>query len=484
MPTQPAPYIVLVNDVGTVTIQDGTLGGLTSYPLSRGTWAPAVAGLRRKILGGWSLYEDVMEELEVNIVGSSASDCYSKLDTLVRLLDQADRWDQGENVSPTLLKYAPQGSTIHSNSTPLTALVLGRARGDETGAAKLPVRYDQGGLSFWIPNIRIRIMRRGLWTGATESASATAVANPALLTVSMPSSPATIGPLKVEFTGFVTDASGNAQIPSGLVFCGPVNAFSLQEGEAATANVASGATFASTADAAARASGGNVGRLDHHLSNLNAETRLTWTLPVGFLNATQIAVYFVYRNNGAAQWRVKARGYRTLQSGLGVGDSREEIILPVAGNPTVMFAGMVGSRNGFDTAGLVIAMTGGSGVGTLDIDTIIFANVSDPRVYTIALNGIIGLVAPSGFASKDVKVIIDNDPTLHNPYVHHDILTTSAELARGYSGDVALTANLATVVVCWLAPHGTFWTTQTVNGSATLNIGATVTRRLGYLVPQ
>jgi len=62
-----------------------------SYMLTRGDWAPTIPALRTSALAQGGPYADVEEEISVNIYGQTAAECLSNLDTLTRLLDQADR---------------------------------------------------------------------------------------------------------------------------------------------------------------------------------------------------------------------------------------------------------------------------------------------------------------------------------------------------------------------------------------------------------
>src|SRR4051812_30642710 len=104
MAVQPYLYLVLTDGTTTVTFSDGA-NGSTNYPPQAGGWAPNVAALNQSLLGGRGPYTDVVEEITINVRGATAALCYSNLDALVRLLDQADRWWlRAENISPVLLK--------------------------------------------------------------------------------------------------------------------------------------------------------------------------------------------------------------------------------------------------------------------------------------------------------------------------------------------------------------------------------------------
>jgi hypothetical protein len=490
LPTQAYPYLVMTDGADSVTFADG-LGGLTSFPPLRGQWAPAIAGIRTSQMGGRGLYADVVEDLSCTIRGTTAALCYQNLDTLVRLLDKAERWWlRNENISPVKLLYAPQGSTIHSNATPLQAIVLGRVGTEDLSGVALPADANDAGMLFEIRDVRVRVLRRGQWIGAIETASAPAVLNPATLSITMPSTAPMLSPIQIDFTGFTTLAgTGNIEIPSGFVFIGPNSSISLLQGEAAaTSSLAASTTQSNVADAAARASGGSVKRLNSSLAVAGPENTFTWTLPAAFAFSTQIGIFLTYRNNSATSWNLRATAWEGVASGNEV--STPTISLPaVATDPTALFLGIVNNVRGFDTVLIGLAPTAISGLGTIDIDTLVVIDLSTPAMAVLALQAN-QLALGASFASKSAKVTIDNSPyLLRDPSLSVPIVATALTLPITYSGDPALIASGLVIQAMWYATHlwngaTPYWTTQNVGGTAILSIGATITRRLGYVSPQ
>src|ERR1041385_8873437 len=111
MAVQPNLYLALSDGTTTVTLSDGS-GGLTKYPPIQAGWGPNAGALDQSLLGGRGPYTDGVETITINIRDTTAALCYTRLDTLARLLDQADRWwMRAEAVSAVVLKWAPQGST-------------------------------------------------------------------------------------------------------------------------------------------------------------------------------------------------------------------------------------------------------------------------------------------------------------------------------------------------------------------------------------
>lgn len=492
---QTYPYLVITDGIDTVTIQTGA-NTLADWQLTENGWTPAIAGVHRSRLAGRGQYADVEESITVDVIGTTAALCYANLETLARLLDKAERWwRKNEAIPPVLLKYAPQGSTIHTSpTTVLQAIVLGRAGNDELNGVGQPKNAGEtGGVLFEIDGVEIVCRRRGSWIGASEApASAAAVANPAVLTITLPSTATIPGPIELLFTGFTTSAgTGTVDIPPGFLMVGPNNSFSLQQGEAATTGgLAAGATYVSTADAAARASGGNVGKLNHNLSAIGAESVLTWTLPAAFLNSTRMGVYLTYRNNAAIVWTLRAEAFRTATALDNLNVTSYTTILAGPNNPTAIYLGALASRNGFDTLRLRAATVSGTGTPTIDFDTIVAVDFSSGLTYVLTQEGMQQTAIGAAFASKNAQIAVNFSPaTLRDPEVRLDILTTAAVLPITASGDTALMANGSVVQAIWYATHlyngaTPYWTTQNNAGAAILSIGATVTRRLAYLTPQ
>lgn len=494
MPTQPALYLAFTDGTTTVTINDGTTTSNTNYPLVRDNWAPNVATVKQSLLGG-SKYTDVTEEFTIHIKASDEATLYSNLQTLNNLLEQATRWAKGEkNVSPVVVKYVPRGSTIHSNSTPLQALVLGIEPGNDTSSVGLPVTFNNTDLHFYILNVRVRFKRRGLWLGATESASAAAAANPSVLVVSMPSSPNVPGALQVDFTGFTTVAgTGDLVMPHTgfLVICAnPTTAINVQQADSPVSqSLAASLTATLTADSTARASGGNVYRLDYVGVAADGAALLRYELPVAMQNTKRIGVFLNYRNNTASDYTISAQGWKVVDRF--ALSTPNMYIAPTVSDPTPVFLGILANNYGFDT--IQITVTRGAtiaGAQTIDLDTVVFVDMDSPYCHIISFNvATKDLVLGASYASKSVNFTIENDPlTQRVAQLYIEILTTSLLLDGNYYGDLGLLAKGAGIYCLWYCTHpvgGTwYWTTQNNNASAILNIGVTITRRLGYLTPQ
>jgi hypothetical protein len=120
-------------------------------------------------------YADVIESMEIGVVGTSASDALDKYGDLSNLLDQAESFGRGSNVTAVYYEYEPPGSGL-ANS--VKAVILGPG----TGGTFLTPPGDFGsimledGFTIGTRNnpIYLSFVRRGLWLGADETETASA----------------------------------------------------------------------------------------------------------------------------------------------------------------------------------------------------------------------------------------------------------------------------------------------------------------------
>ena len=96
MAVQTYPYLVITDGTTTVTLLDGS-NGATNFPLKRDGWAPAIAGLRTSPLAGQTPYEDVTEQMLIEINGSTAANALANLVTLRKLL----AWKRSRDAAST-----------------------------------------------------------------------------------------------------------------------------------------------------------------------------------------------------------------------------------------------------------------------------------------------------------------------------------------------------------------------------------------------
>ena len=190
--------ITITDDTTTLTLTDGR-----NYALVDQGWAPGVAQLRISTLGGRGPYEDVVEQLTLNVLGETGVEALYNLGELSRMLDQAERWNRGELVAAVKLTYQPQGSVL---TTALQCVILGRAGGS---AVSNSATFNDLLMCYEISNVQLAFVRRGLWLEAEETLAATsAAANPGIRTGTFASVATIASPAKAVLT-FPSDTDVN-----------------------------------------------------------------------------------------------------------------------------------------------------------------------------------------------------------------------------------------------------------------------------------
>jgi hypothetical protein len=456
------PYLVMTDGTDQVVFANGS-GTTPNWPLISRAWSPAIGGLRSNSLGGRGLYAEVVENLSCNIRDSSAALCYQDLDTLTRLLDKADRWwKRNDPINPVLLKYVPQGSTIHSIATPLQAIVLGRVGSDELSAVDLPQNLNDAGMIFEIRGIKVLCLRRGYWTGAEDSASSAAAANPSVLTCTLATHP-TPSPLSVSISGF--QQATTPTIKAGfLVVSGVTSGIQIVEAEGA----ASG-TYTSFADAANNARGGSVLRFTPAVTTTVNSGTISGLSTIG----GTIAVLAAVRNNSATtSFSVQAN-----MSALGT--------LPVSTPPYTVDTSslqprlvVLGTLNISQANKLSFTIQASAAAGSLDIDYVILAVQQDSTCAIIAHDDIPLTNLGPGAVSLD---FIFNPLTDQNPKVQAS--GVGGAIPAVYRGMLPLMTLGTTVQAVWTATNGASWR-FTTTAPAVMNTTAQATRDKAYLTPQ
>lgn len=469
MAVQPYPYLVMTDGTDTATFADG-LGGVTNYPPIRGAWAPAIPALRTNQLGGRGPYADIPEDLSCNIRDTTAELCYSRLLTLARLLDKAERWwRRGERIAPVILKYAPQGSTIHSNSSPMQAIVLGRVSDDPVSGVALPADANDAGMLFEIRGVRIACLRRGAWTGASNAPAASAAGgNPTVQTIAFSASHPTRSVARVELLGF--DVSATPTISAGYVLCGSnVNDIQLLAAQGMTAT---GFTAVSDAANLPPLGGGNVLRYTPSGTALATSGAVTFTSM-----SDRIAVYAALRNNSASTtWQIQVNF-----TGLGVPVSTPLAFIDTSTlNPRIVPLGLI-STLGSESLTLSIAASAAS--GTLDIDYIALVNLRDETVNVLSYDA----VALAPLSSGAAQITFDFNPAGNTPATIQGpsalVNGAGASLAMTYRGSLPFITINQNIYVSWLATNGQYWRfTNTSNAALTVQLQCL--RYNAFLTPQ
>lgn len=350
----PAAYstVTITSGNTTLTLTDGV-----NYQLVDGGWAPAVAPLRLSTLGGQGSYEDVTEEITVNVLGATGAACLANLAALANLLEQAERWGRGDYVAPVLLTAQPQGSEL---VLALQCVILGRSG---ESALTPPVTFNDRLMIFEISDVRLRFVRRGLWLGTSDSVTATPAANPGPYSMTFGTAAAIASPLTLS-----VGMDNVTEVPMDVVLLAG-RSLQIIEGE----TFVTGGTFTSVAEAATYARGGAVLRYTPTDTSWKTTQLPAGTLAMGAA-CRGVAVYAAVRNNAAAvdfAVRLSAVGANSSYTGT------EVIIAGGATTPRLVWLGQVLTPEEPENLKLEVRASSAAGTPKLDIDYICVLDISD-----------------------------------------------------------------------------------------------------------
>lgn len=476
-----------------VEITDGTLS--TACELTNNddyalvSYAPVVSPLRDSLLSMRGPWAEVQEQITFHAMGTTAAEAYHNAAAVNALFDNARRWYDRSSITPVRLRVMAQDTTL---AAPLEAPIFGRVVGGPPNLA-LPAVWSQTYGKYVIQNITITFRRGAPFLPTTsESAAGSATANPSVMAVTMPSSPVIPGPCVIRLDGFSITAGRAIDIPDAVLLLAPSlsaatdSGLHLAQGESPTTQtLAAGATFASTADAAARASAGNVGRLNHAAAVAGVESRLYYVLG-SWGNSRRMAVYCTVRNNSASVWTIRAENVQT-DLALSTPGTLTTTIDAGPSNPQVLFLGEIDMADGSQGINIFATATIISGTCTLDIDTIVMVDLTDGQAMIVQIEGhrttLVNLV-PS--ALLDLRV--EAQPLLLvDPRARYTNGGTT--LPTSYSGAPAPWVSGSIIKMVWYATHlfggaTPYWTTQNAAGAAVLSLTPTITRQTTYLIPE
>lgn len=431
------------------------------------TWSPAVARRATGMLGGRGPYEDVDEEMTITISGSSALE---KLQTLLNVLDQAERWARGENVRKVMLRYKPTASSVE-----VKAVVLG-------GSVALPPNFALSPVIQMIDPVTVRFRRTGLWLGDDEVKTDTTTGNPEVAVATGFEWWRAASPIKVEIEG-LTHTFDNVSGSFVLISCAEDSTRAPRRIYVVSgSSLAGGGIYTSVSDSANKARDNTVLRLTSAIADSYHDTV---ELPISTNNADQYArrwgVFLNYRNNSAtASWRVRARFWFN-DSDLDSAETNELIIPAGASDPTWAFVGTATLPTYMEELGLSIwASEDGE---TLDIDDIVLMAMDHADGdWVIAIKPRVS----GGSISGTADLIIDHQ-SLERPGAAVYVLDGSARSRWPFQGDAAvyMREGCTAVAVAWLStgrPTVGYW--RSVDGASAVQAPSLrVTRTNGYLTP-
>jgi hypothetical protein len=355
---------------GTTTVH---IDGSDGYHLLYGRWSPAVSGMSAP--GENKPFGKVQESMTLRLTGTAAA---SKADRLARLMEQAQRFANGENVSPVVLSYQ-----VAVDDTIWRDLVLGMPRGQR--AINLPPNFDAVtdddalmpvGLTFWRAN--------GQWLrdpiAVDDDAADAAVTNGDVAELVFAGGDLAIkSPTKLTIDG---GGFGTYNLDSYLA----LTETNIRAINSSTLDASWGAAFVSTADSAAYARGGNVLR---YTPTVTTEVINTLT---GDDLERRAAVFVKVRNNSSTASYTIRGGVR--QPSIDVWNQPVVVAPQAAARPETIYLGEVTfSPPSLIRIGITASATG---AGTLDIETFYIVDLSSGESSIIRLGRDSGAVGVPG----------------------------------------------------------------------------------------
>ena len=384
----------------TLKITDGTttadLTDQTNYQLVDGGWAPSVAPLRKSTLGGSGPYEDVIEEIVVNVHGTTAATCLANLAKLSQLLDQAERWSRGEPVSAVKIQCLPWGSSISTE-----CVILGRVNDK---LLSLPATFnDKLEIGIYeVPYVRLRFVRRGLWLASEETVGPGAYAKVvAKQTATFASAAAISSPVAIR----LEQKSGAALLTDiYLLITDDAAKIGFIEAEDFTP---SGVTWSEVTDTTYNARGDKVLRLTA------SDTALQYAFypTSGFISTDcrRLAIFAAVRNNYAATtFQMYAKVNQSSLHGL----ATPAITVDYSDdNPRIFFLGIVTAQEAITDIYLYLQALTTPGAGSIDIDYVAMIGLDDDasRVITLAIDG-----QQSGDIFVNPRALTSPSPVAHS----------------------------------------------------------------------
>jgi len=446
-------YLAITDGTTTCTLADGAGGG-TSYRLTYGAWAPKLALRRAGQLSGRSPYEDVAEEMTISIHGSSLADAYTKLQTLMTLLEQAGRFERGESVSPVVLKYSPPGATVSSAASPLQAVII-------SGEMVTPGNFNAGQPQFVISHLKIRVRRQGEWKHVTEAASSAATNSGDLATITLPGAAKALAPTALQMT--------NCQMRSLATDQMIVLAAGSNRVQVLAANGGAGGAFAAVNDAARFARNTTV--LRYTPAGTAEVTATIGAVSLDAATRTCVVLASVRNNSATTAFAIRAR----LDSTGGVAYTPTQRIEANALNPQWVVLGLVALSETPQFCNL--AVTASAASGTLDVDSIVIVAVNFPEVH------IVGVQDNPSFSGRATLVIDHRALTRESPVV------TMSGYAGPYTGNVWLPTQAAAVTAlvlqCGSLANADRWRTTFTSGAEAVETNVfTATRLRAMIAPE
>lgn len=484
---------------GTTTLNilnsDGTP---SSYQLAYGDSTLGVSHRKDATIIGQANYEPVLETLQLNIVGSSAADCLTKLRALYQMLDDSDRWYANQIVQHVIFAYQPKGSNA---SVTYQTLVIGNATDEEI--LRLVPTLDDVGVTYRINGISISFWRLGEWLGETDTATSAGVAPGTIGTVTLAATAPIASPYDASLRKFDLNTQPSA-IPNSVLiladrstdsaFTAINSQYRLQT--ILGTNFAGGAGYSTPAESSANRAKSGTTILRYTPASTSFAQSGSFSIVTNFIQGRNIAAYATVRNNsGSTSFRVKIGTQQIASAAGSVIFGQEALVDTSSLNPRIIALGTIQAINGYRSNTFVLSIAASAASGTIDIDQIILVAIDDETTSIIEI-GAFNPGTELNPTSNDIRIEIQHNQAMPSGFTY-PILPTQPQLST-YDAQVAganfffipqVTALLplynktTTIDWVWIAPYSTFWIYPN-NAGTVPTFTLTVNRRRGYLVPE
>lgn len=479
------PYLELTDTVSSVKFMDNAattpaLIAAMQYRLSYGGWAPKVARRNQNPFG--LPYQSVMEELTIDIRGSTPDVCYQNLQVLNTLLDQGERWYNNEVVNPVFIRYQPLGST---KSTYMQDVVIGGGTDDSTAQlVTLPDDFNVTGYICYLKGVRVRFWRRnGIWLGETETASIPGfITQVDVCTVTWSDYASILSPIDIEFGG-KTPGSTNA-VDGFLIVTHDPRYIGVIEGAQGVTIYSLGGTT-NTADVANFATNGAVGRVTASTTRTSCQISPVLT-PID--ECEYCAVYATVRNNSTT---IDAYLQISINSAISAGTnplSLQEIKIAAAATPLpqAVFLGIfpTGKRK---PVAIHINYRTLTSTASVDFDTVVIAGVNR-ATNSILINDMTLPILSGAFGSSTSGIFVYHR-LFNEPYPEiSDGKPPTFDTRLDYRGSPNFFAGSSLTVkatsLVYLATDDTKWVHADAAYGAAVELNMNAKRYKAYLVPE
>ena len=452
----------------TLKISDGVVTcdflGTDYKILSSGGWAPKRAQRRVSTMGGRSPYTDVDETMSISVSGSSKANALANLGKLSDLLDQAEAWGQGENVTAVYLEYEPDGSALAAS---VKAVIIGASDFGPIISEPGDFTFIKGDSRYSIGHnadpITLSFKRRGLWLGATETeVSSTSTGNPAKLTSATFTDTASIlWPYDAGVSFTSSSSAATIDVDSiWIAFANSSDKIYFSEAETmgnGSSTVVSGA------------SSGNV-----HQQTASSGALILYDTSTGMNSSVRKAAMFVVvKSSGTTtNWDIYGRAWVASQGGQI--DTRTHRIAADDTDVQTISLGIVSLPAAIVRIELIFTPDA-SNSDTLNIDYVIMIGIDDST-------GIVNLSADAAFLPNIDKMLfrhrLDSDLS---PIAYGYFTSGTTDYHIPYTGNTLLAASGSAIsCIAW----GTDSADYIINdGGTEVNLDLSVTRDSAYLTP-